>query len=149
MPKPVQFSQAIRSWMDVSMQRSWRGWAHGARASGLSMPQFSILMQLYHRGQCGISDISERFEISPAAASQHVENLVQAGLLERAEDTEDRRVKQVQLSSKGRSLLDRGIRERYRWVDSLAEALDEREREKIAEALVLLTKAVRRLDPVN
>ncbi len=149
MPKPVQFSQAIRSWMDVSMQRSWRAWAHGARASGLSMPQFSILMQLYHRGQCGISDLSERFEISPAAASQHVENLVQAGLLERAEGVEDRRVKQVQLSAKGRTLLERGIRERYRWVDSLAEKLDERDREKVTEALVILTEAVRRLDPVS
>ncbi len=149
MPKPVQFSQAIRSWMDVSMQRSWRGWAHGAKASGLSMPQFSILMQMYYRGQCGISDIGQRFEISPAAASQHVENLVQAGLLERAEGVEDRRVRQVQLSARGRALLERGIHERYRWVDSLAEKLDEREREKIAEALTILAEAVRRLDPVN
>ncbi len=149
MPKPVQFTQAIRSWMDVSMHRSLRGWAHGARASGLSMPQFSILMQLYYRGHCGISDISDRFEISAAAASQHVENLVQAGLLERAEDAEDRRVKQVQLSTKARTLLDKGMHERYRWVDALASGLDEREREKIAEALVVLTEAARKLDPAN
>jgi DNA-binding MarR family transcriptional regulator len=135
--------------MDVSMHRSLRGWAHGARASGLSMPQFSILMQLYFRGHCGISDISERFEISAAAASQHVENLVQAGLLDRAEDVEDRRVKQVQLSAKARSLLDKGMHERYRWVDSIAIGLDEREREKIAEALTVLTEAARKLDPTN
>ncbi len=149
MPKPVQFTQAVRAWVDTSTHRSMRGWAHAARASGLSMPQFSILMQLFYRGQCGISDISERFEISAAAASQHVENLVQAGLLERAEDAADRRVKQVQLSAKARTLLERGMRERYRWVDSLAEQLDERQREKIAEALVILTEAVRQLDPVN
>ena len=149
MPKPVQFTQAVRSWMDVSMHRSLRGWAHGARASGLSMPQFSILMQLYFRGHCGISDISERFEISAAAASQHVENLVQAGLLDRAEDVEDRRVKQVQLSAKARSLLDKGMHERYRWVDSIASGLDERERQKIAEALAVLTEAARKLDPTS
>ena len=149
MPKAVQFTQAVRSWMDVSTHRSMRGWSHAARASGLSMPQFSILMQLYFRGHCGISDISERFEISAAAASQHVENLVQAGLLERAEDAEDRRVKQVQLSVRARSLLDKGMHERYRWVDALANGLDEREREKIAEALVVLTEAARKLDPLN
>lgn len=149
MPKPVQFTQALRSWMELSMHRSMRGWAHGARASGLSMPQFSILMQLYHRGHCGISDISERFEISAAAASQHVENLVQAGLLERAEDAEDRRVKQIQLSAKARSLLEKGIHERYRWIDTLADGLDEHAREKIAEALVVLTEAARKLDSAN
>ena len=92
MTKPVQFTQALRSWMDVAMHRSMRGWSHHAKASGLSMPQFSILMQLYYRGHCGISDIRDRFEISAAAASQHVENLVQAGLIERSEDAGDRRV---------------------------------------------------------
>ncbi len=146
MPKPVQFRQALRSWMELSTHRALRSWAHGARASGLSMPQFSILMQLYYRGHCGISDISERFEISPAAASQHVENLVQAGLLERAEDAEDRRVRQIQLSAKARTLLDKGIHERYRWLDTLADILDERQQEKIADALVLLTEAARQLD---
>src|SRR5512135_3290827 len=135
MPKSVQFTQAVRSWMDVSMHRSLRGWAHGARASGLSMPQFSILMQLYYRGHCGISDISDRFEISAAAASQHVENLVQAGLLERAEDPRDRRAKQIQLSEKGRALLQHGFGARYQWVDQLAKAVDPKDYEKVAEAL--------------
>ncbi len=133
--------------MELSTHRALRGWAHGARASGLSMPQFSILMQLYFRGHCGISDISERFEISPAAASQHVENLVQAGLIERAEDAADRRVKQIQLSTKARLLLEKGMHERYRWLDSLAANLDDGQREKIAEALVTLTEAARKLDP--
>ncbi len=149
MPKPVTFSQAVRAWLDVSIHRSLRGWAHGAKASGLSMPQFSILMQLYHRGHCGITDISERFEISPAAASQHVENLVQAGLLDRAEDSADRRVRQVQLSAKARALLEKGMHERYRWVDALAAQVDERDREKIAEALTILTEAARKLDAAN
>lgn len=147
MPKPVQFTQALRSWMELSTHRALRAWAHGARASGLSMPQFSILMQLYYRGHCGISDISDRFEISPAAASQHVENLVQAGLIERAGDTEDRRVKHIQLSPKARLLLERGMNDRYRWLDSLAGKLDDRDREKVTEALLVLTEAARKLDP--
>ena len=146
MSKQVQFSQALRSWMDVAMHRSMRGWSHEAKASGLSMPQFSILMQLYYRGHCGISDIRDRFEISAAAASQHVENLVQAGLIDRSGDAGDRRVKHVQLSEKGRHLLEDGIRERYRWIDKLENGLDEVSREKIATALVTLTEVARKLD---
>jgi DNA-binding MarR family transcriptional regulator len=132
--------------MDVAMHRSMRGWSHDAKAYGLSMPQFSILMQLYYRGYCGISDISDRFEITTAAASQHVENLVKAGLIERTEAIADRRAKQVHLSTKGRSLLEKGIHERYRWMDRLAETLDEGKREQIAHALSVLTDAARKLD---
>ena len=146
MPKTSNLKQALHAWMDVAMHRSMRGWAHHARTSGLSMPQFSILMQLQHHGHCGISDISERFEISPAAASQHVENLVQAGLLERTETPDDRRVRQIQLTPKGRSLIEKGIHERHQWMDSVAEALDEKERESVSSALALLTEAARKLE---
>ena len=146
MSKEVRFSEALRSWMDVAMQRSMHGWSHYAKASGLSMPQFSILMQLYYRGNCGISDIRDRFEITAAAASQLVEKLVQAGLIERTEATEDRRVKQVQLSPKGRQLLEKGMRDRYRWMDGLSEELDQDAQAQIAAALVRLTNATQKLD---
>jgi DNA-binding MarR family transcriptional regulator len=146
MSKEVQFSEALRSWMDAAMQRSMHGWSHHAKASGLSMPQFSILMQLYYRGHCGISDIRDRFEITAAAASQLVEKLVQAGLIERTEAAEDRRAKQVQLSTKGRQLLEKGMRDRYRWMDGLTQELDPEARDQIASALVQLTEATRKLD---
>lgn len=146
MAKPSSLKQALHAWMDVAMHRSMRSWVHHARSSGLSMPQFSILMQLQHHGHCGISDISERFDITPAAASQHVENLVQAGLLERTEDPGDRRARQIQLTSKGRSLIENGIRERHRWMDQLAEQVDEKDGERIASALAALTETARNLE---
>lgn len=146
MRKTLPLSQALHSWVDISAHHSMRGWTHHARATGLSMPQFSILMQLYQRGYCGISDISDRFEISSAAASQHVENLVQAGLIGRTEDPHDRRAKQVQLSDRGRALIQHGFGARYQWVDQLAKAIDPKDQEKIAEALAILTEAARKLD---
>ncbi len=146
MRKPIPFVQALHSWVDISAHHSMRGWAHHARATGLSMPQFSILMQLYQHGYCGISDISDRFEITNAAASQHVENLVQAGLIGRTEDPRDRRAKQIQLSEKGRALIQNGFSARYQWVDQLAKTVEPKDQEKIAEALSILTEAARRLD---
>jgi DNA-binding MarR family transcriptional regulator len=146
MGKPASLNQALRSWMDIAMHRSMRGWAHHAKSVGLSMPQFSILMQLHHHGHCGVSEISERFEISPAAASQHVENLVQAGLLERLESAEDRRVREIQLTEKGRGLIERGLSQRHSWIEQLAAALPDEDRERIAAALSDLTEAARTLD---
>jgi len=91
MTKSDPFSKSVHDFMDVFMQRSMHGWSHFVKSTGLSMQQFSILMQLHYRSHCGISDISERFEISNAAASQLADKLVQSGLIERVESPEDRR----------------------------------------------------------
>ena len=146
MSKPVQFTQSLRAWMDAFMHRSMRGWGHFAKNTGLSMPQFSILMQLHYRGTCSVSDISHRFDYSAAAASQLVEKLVQAGYLERAEDPNDRRAKLLTLSAKGGELIKQGMEERYRWMDDLVNTLSAEDQKKAADALEILTKAAQQLE---
>jgi DNA-binding MarR family transcriptional regulator len=146
MTQSPQFSQAIRSWMDVFMHRSMRGWGLFAKSTGLSMPQFSVMMQLHHRGNCAIGDISERFDITNAAASQLVDKLVQSGFIKREEDPQDRRAKMLNLTDKGRDLIQRGIEERYRWVDDLAGKLTPEERAKVTEALNFMTRAAKELE---
>ena len=148
MTKHLEFTQALRTWMDLSMQRSWRGWSHVAKSSGFSMQQFSILMQLHYRGTCSVSDISDRFEITNPAASQLIERLVHSGYLERTEDPSDRRSRQITLSRKGKTLVDRSLEERYVWLDQLETELSAAERDKVTDGLLILTEAARKLDPV-
>ena len=146
MTKPAQFSQSLRAWMDVFMHRSMRGWNHFAKSTGLSMPQISILMQLHHKGPCGMSEVSNRFDISAAAASQLVEKLVHAGYLERAEDPTDRRAKLLTLSTQGEELIQKGAEERYHWLDDLTSKLSTVEQTKVVEALDILTKAAQTME---
>jgi len=146
MTKPLPISQSLREWMDVFMHRSMRGWMHFAKSTGLSMPQFSILMQLHHRGPCGMSEISERFDITAAGASQLTEKLVQGEYIERTEDPNDRRAKSIQLTPKGKELVDAGMTERYRWMDELVSKLSAEQKPKVAEALKVLTEAARHLE---
>ena len=146
MSKQLQFDRSIRAWMDIFMHRSMRGWWRFAKATGLSMPQFSMMMQMYHRGDCGMSQVSERFEITPAAASQLVDKLVQGGLIQRVEDPNDRRAKLLSLTEKGRELIEQGIEERYRWVGELSNKLSAEELTKISEALDLMTRAGQELE---
>jgi DNA-binding MarR family transcriptional regulator len=146
MSKSVQFKQAIRSWMDVFMNRSMRGWGHFAKSTGLSMPQFGLLMQMHYKGACGMSQVSERFEITPAAASQLVDKLVQSGFVQRVEDPHDRRAKLLNLTDKGRELIQQGIEERYRWVDELSAKLSAEERTQISDALNIMTRVVQDLE---
>lgn len=141
-----QTNQSLREWMDVFMHRSMRGWSQYAKSTGLSMPQFSILMQLHHKGPCGMSQISERFDISNAAASQLAEKLVQNKYIERAEDPNDRRAKVLQLTPKGKELINAGVTERYRWMDELMKSLSTNEKEKIYEALTILTEKAKEVE---
>jgi len=151
MTKQTQFDRSIRAWMDIFMHRSMRGWWRYARSTGLSMPQFSMMMQMYHRGACGMSEVSERFEITPAAASQLVDKLVQSGYIMRQEDPSDRRAKLLDLTQKGRELIEQGIEERYRWVEEMEAKLNEQERAQISEALELMIRVGQDLevDPVH
>src|SRR5687768_3885670 len=146
MVSSLQLIKIIRQFMDIAMHHSMRERSHFAKAIGLSMPQFGILMQLHYRGNCGVSDISNRFDITSAAASQLVDKLVQSSLIQREEDPSDRRAKLLNLTDKGKELIQQGIEERYRWVDQLAEKLTAEERAKVAEALNLLTQAAKELE---
>jgi DNA-binding MarR family transcriptional regulator len=142
----IELTETVRQWMDVFTIRSMHAWGHYVKASGLSMPQFSILMNLNYRQTCGISDIGAHMEISAAAASQLVEKLVQSGLLERTEDPHDRRAKLLTLSDKGRALIKNGIEARSSWVDEMIAALTPDEYESVAAALGSLTRAAGRLE---
>lgn len=137
-----QLSDSLRQWMDVTSHRSMQDQARYIKSMGFSMAQFFLLMRVFYKKQCGISNLSEHMEITAAAASQMVDKLVQAGLLERAEDPQDRRVKQVTLSAKGRRLIEKSIEERFRWLDSIIHGLSSQERATVGEALDILTRAV-------
>ena len=142
----VQLTEILRQWVDVLSTRSMHAWTRYVKASGLSMPQFGILMNLNYRHTCGVSDIGERMDISAAAASQLVEKLVQGGLVERTEDPTDRRAKLLTLTDKGHNLIESGLEARSIWVDEFIAELSPEEYETVAAALASLTRAAKRLE---
>ncbi|MGB7873209.1 MAG: MarR family transcriptional regulator [Anaerolineales bacterium] len=146
MTDTIQFSQSLREWMDTFVHRSMRDSARFVKASGFSMPQFFLLMQVRRHEHCGISDLSDNLEITNAATSQLVDKLVQANLLVRTENPNDRRAKQVSLSPAGEAFIGSAIAERSRWVDDLAAVLNTDEQQKVAEALEILTEAAHRME---
>ena len=84
--------------------------------------------------------------LTSAAASQLADKLVQSGLIERIESPEDRRAKLLTLSVKGKNLIERGVEERYRWMDKLAVEMNPQDQKKVTNALVILTEAARKLE---
>ena len=138
-----EFTDAVRSWAGVFMQRSMTDLSRFMRAADLSMPQANALMRLYHQNACGVSDIGRHLGISNAAASQMAERMVRQGLLERKEQTGDRRVRRLSLTPKGRALVQRIIRARQDWLGQLSDRLTDDQRTAAVEALNWLAASAR------
>lgn len=141
----TEITAAIHQWVETFFVRSMRDWTRFVRGSGFSLPQVGLLMRLYHGGGCEVHDIGEHFATTSAAASQLVERLVQAGLVERSQDPDDRRARQITLTDKGRCLVEAGIAQRHRWVDELVAGLTAAEKAQVGKALPILLEAEKRL----
>ena len=108
--------------------------------SGLSGPQIHTLLHIYHAGECRISDIGALMGASPAAASQLVDRLTQQGLVERAEDPLNRRIKRLHLTDEGLRLIRQGVTSNH-FLTSLMAALPEEQRQAIHTAFGYLAQA--------
>ncbi|MBI5964800.1 MAG: AlwI family type II restriction endonuclease [Chloroflexi bacterium] len=141
-----EFDVKLRSFFDLFTDRSMRTWNRLAKAGGLSITQVHVLQGLYYEGSCNINYISEFLKITAAAASQLVEQLVKSDLVERTEYPENRRMKQLTLSSKGTMFIKEGIHRQHSWMEEIGQNLSEEELEQVVEMFKILAEAAHQLD---
>jgi DNA-binding MarR family transcriptional regulator len=143
MTSSTQFTQSLRDWLELFMQRSFHNTMRFAKEEGLSMGQMGALMRLHLDHNCGVSDIGAQLGVTSAAASQMIDRMAQMGLLERTEDPNDRRVKLLTLTDKGRSLLLKARQLRSQWIQDLGKRLDPERQAAVTAALGYLIEAAR------
>jgi DNA-binding MarR family transcriptional regulator len=119
-----------------------------ARDKGLTMGQFGAMLHIYHRGGCGVSDIGSDLGITNSAASQMLERLVQLKLIVRTEDPSDRRVKQIDLTDKGRKILQEGSLANRNWLEQMAISMTDKEQEQVRSAIAILIDKARQLESI-
>jgi len=135
------FITAFGEWMEILVRQSMRRFLRYARESGLSMSHIGAIFHTHQLGSCGVTEIGEHLGVSSAAASQMLDRLVQQDLVLRSEDPNDRRVKRIELTEKGKCILEEGLRARQTWLKDLALSLTEGERDTVQEAMrILITK---------
>lgn len=103
-------------------------------ASGLTMPQIVVLYAL-RRAEASISELAQRLRMSLPATSQLVDRLVEAGLIDRTEHADDRRVRRISILSDGLSYLERLGQLRYREIEDALRSLSPGSRALLATAL--------------
>jgi len=130
----------------LSMHHFWRF----AKEKGLSMAQMITLRKVYHRHDdqdCSVSDISGLLGVTNAAVSQSLDKLVVQGLVERQENPQDRRSKQILLTPQGEDLLRESMRAQQSWIEELSSHLSPEEQTQIEAAFRLLTEKIAAMDP--
>jgi MarR family 2-MHQ and catechol resistance regulon transcriptional repressor len=85
--------------------------AAGIEETGLGLSDFGVLELLLHIGPMPVNTIGSIVDLTPGSISIAVDRLVAKGLVSRVESAEDRRVRIVALTPRGRDLIVSAFRE--------------------------------------
>jgi len=107
--------------------------------SGLSMTQVKVLLELGGLGREAsawqVSDLAERFGTSVPAMSRGIDGLVKKDLATLVECPDDRRARLVEITAKGKDLVDTLVTVRQAGIEAFASTLSTTQRRKLDAAV--------------
>src|SRR2546429_7371927 len=111
-----------------------------SRRAGLGGSDVRVLEVLLHRGPLPVNTIGPKVWLTPGSISVAVDRLVKKGLVSRKDRPDDRRVRRVELTPKGRALITRGFGEHAAAMEDVANVLSKSERLTLLRLLKKLGK---------
>src|SRR5712692_7646921 len=102
-----RYSRDVARWLVMlkAMRALTRYAAAGIEGTGLGDSDFRVLEVLLHKGPLPVNTIGPIADLTPGSISIAVDRLVAKGLVSRVESTEDRRVRIVTLTPRGKDLI--------------------------------------------
>ena len=129
-PAKRQDSSGVHVWL-VFMKAFHALIPHAAgsiRRTELGDSDFRVLEALLHKGPLPVNTVGPKVWLTPGSISVAVDRLVKKGLVSRKDRAEDRRVRQVGLTAKGRALITRGFREHAAAMETIVSVLSKKDR---------------------
>ena len=127
--------------MMKAMRALTRYAAAGIEETGLGLSDFGVLEVLLRNGPLPVNTIGPMVDLTPGSISIAVDRLVSKGLVSRVESAEDRRVRIVALTPRGRDLIVSAFREHSR---QMKKVFSELSPEELRSLEVTLKKVGRR-----
>lgn len=97
---------ALHAWL--IMLKAWQSMSHYLLPTfleeGLGESDFRVLEVLLHKGPMPVNAIGPKVYLNPGSVSVAVDRLYKRGFVSRVECSEDRRVRTVSLTAKGRQM---------------------------------------------
>jgi len=107
--------------------------------AGLGDSDFRVLEVLLHKGPLPVNTIGPKVWLTPGSISVAVDRLEKKALVKR-KNTDDRRVRLVELTAKGRALITKTFREHAAAMEEAAGVLSNEERRMLLRLLKKLGK---------
>src|SRR5438874_7342910 len=139
---PGQDSSGVHVWL-VFMKAFQALFPHAKESikrTELGDSDFRVLEALLHKGPLPVNTIGPKVWLTPGSISVAVDRLVQKGLVSRKDHPDDRRVRRVELTAKGRALITRGFREHASAMETAVGILSKNERLTLLRLLKKLGK---------
>jgi len=137
-----QDSTGVHVWL-VFMKAFQALLPHAARSikrTELGDSDFRVLEALLHKGPLPVNTIGPKVWLTPGSISVAVDRLVKKGLVSRKDHPDDRRVRQVELTAKGRALIARGFQEHSAAMETSVRVLSKNDRLTLLRLLKKLGK---------
>lgn len=109
------------------------------KEGGLTVPQFSVLEILYHKGDLRVCEIIEKALSTGGNMTVVIENLVRDGLVSRSIDPNDRRVNLISITDKGRKLVSDIFPKHLENINEIFSVLEEDEKKNLISLLKKLS----------
>jgi MarR family transcriptional regulator, 2-MHQ and catechol-resistance regulon repressor len=141
-PAKREDSSGVHLWL-VFMKAFQALFPHAERSikrTELGDSDFRVLEVLLHKGPLPVNTIGPKVWLTPGSISVAVDRLVKKGLVSRNDHPDDRRVRQVELTRKGKALITRGFGEHAAAMEDVAAALSKNERLTLLRLLKKLGK---------
>ena len=140
----MQDTSGVHVWLVLG--KAFRALATRAEESlnlggtGLGDSEFRVLEVLLHRGSLPVNTIGPKVWLTPGSISVAVDRLEKKALVKRR-NTDDRRVRLVELTAKGRALITRTFRKHAAAMEVAAGILSKEERLVLLQLLKKLGKS--------
>jgi MarR family transcriptional regulator, 2-MHQ and catechol-resistance regulon repressor len=140
--KRAQDSTGVHVWL--VLMKTFQALATHAEGSikrtELGDSDFRVLEALLHKGPLPVNTVGPKVWLTPGSISVAVDRLVKKGLVSRKDRAGDRRVRQVELTAKGRALITRGFREHAAAMENAVSILSKKERLTLLRVLKKMGK---------
>src|SRR5205809_2007880 len=140
--KQTEDSSGVHLWL--VLMKAFQALAGQAERSikqtELGDSDFRVLEALLHKGPLPVNTVGPKVWLTPGSISVAVDRLVKKGLVSRKGQAEDRRVRRVELTPKGRALITRGFGEHAAAMENVAAILSKNERLALLRLLKKLGK---------
>jgi Transcriptional regulators len=113
-----------------------------ASCCGISLAQCHAIVEIGRADKISLVDLAEILGLDKSTMSRTINNLVDAGLVLRDLDMENRRYVIIQLTDNGKSIYQNTEESMNSYYQDVFNSIPEDKREQIIESLQLLTSAV-------